>query len=31
MKQKAALAPGSGGARGLGHIGVTEELEKQDH
>ena len=29
MKQKVALALGSGGARGLAHIGVIEELEKQ--
>jgi len=29
MKQKAALALGSGGARGLAHIGVIKELEKQ--
>ena len=28
MKQKVALALGSGGARGLAHIGVIEELEK---
>jgi NTE family protein len=28
MKQKAALAPESGGARGMAHIGVIEELEK---
>ncbi|SHF05030.1 NTE family protein [Mariniphaga anaerophila] len=30
MKQKIALALGSGGARGLAHIGVIEELEKQN-
>lgn len=29
MKQKVALALGSGGARGLAHIGVIEELERQ--
>ena len=29
MKQKIALVLGSGGARGLAHIGVIEELEKQ--
>ncbi|SHI32551.1 NTE family protein [Tangfeifania diversioriginum] len=29
MKQKVALALGSGGARGLAHIGVIEELENQ--
>jgi NTE family protein len=29
MKQKVALALGSGGARGLAHIGVIKELEKQ--
>ncbi|MFW6259290.1 MAG: patatin-like phospholipase family protein, partial [Tangfeifania sp.] len=28
MNQKVALALGSGGARGLAHIGVIEELEK---
>jgi NTE family protein len=29
MKQKVALALGSGGARGLAHIGVIEELENR--
>ena len=29
MKQKIALVLGSGGARGVAHIGVIEELEKQ--
>lgn len=29
MKQKVALALSSGGARGLAHIGVIEELERQ--
>ena len=29
MKQKVALVLGSGGARGLAHIGVIEEFEKQ--
>lgn len=29
MQQKVALALGSGGARGLAHIGVIEELENQ--
>ncbi|MGC9353497.1 MAG: patatin-like phospholipase family protein [Mariniphaga sp.] len=29
MKQKVALTLGSGGARGLAHIGVIKELEKQ--
>ena len=29
MKQKVALALGSGGARGLAHIGVIKELERQ--
>lgn len=29
MKQKVALAPGSGGARGIAHIGVISELGKQ--
>jgi NTE family protein len=29
MKHKVALALGSGGARGLAHIGVIEELENQ--
>jgi len=31
MKQKIALALGSGGARGLAHIGVIEELEDQGY
>jgi len=29
MKQEVALVLGSGGARGVAHIGVIEELEKQ--
>jgi len=29
MKQKVALALGSGGARGTAHIGVIRELEEQ--
>ena len=31
MKQKVALALGSGGARGVAHIGVIRELEKQGY
>ena len=30
-KQKVALALGSGGARGLAHIGVIEELESRNY
>lgn len=29
MKKKAALVLSGGGARGIAHIGVIEELEKQ--
>ncbi|MCK5138137.1 MAG: patatin-like phospholipase family protein [Bacteroidales bacterium] len=31
MKQKVALVLSGGGARGIAHIGVIEELEKQDY
>ncbi|MDP3399398.1 MAG: patatin-like phospholipase family protein [Bacteroidales bacterium] len=31
MKQKVSLVLSGGGARGIAHIGVIEELEKQNY